>query len=200
MVNIGKTIFIDRIGHSVYRKYKLVSVECLVDDFDKAVVDLLIYWRNRMVHFDVDNDISKESRSILKKDSCKDKSVKSTHLDVSQMLQSFDDGECPKFKEMAFVIRKTISFVESIDRVLLAKVDTLSFLESVLKNEFKEKNQVFKRIFRTVGEKRRQKVMQLICTYGFVEIENNDENVKMFIDNITTISYMEAKEKLLALN
>ena len=190
----------DEIGHSVYRKYKLVSVEYLVDDFDKAVVDLLICWRNKMIHFDADNDISKESRNILKMNSSEDKSVNSTHLDVSQMLLSFDKGECPKFKEMAFMIRKTISFVESIDKVLLAKVDTLSFLESVLKKEFKEKDQLFESIFRTVGEKRKQKIMQLICTCGFVEIENNDENVNMFIDNITTISYKEAKDKLLALN
>lgn len=185
-------------GHRVYEKYKLISDEYAVNDIDKAVVDLMICWRNRMVHFDADNDISRESRNILTTCINEDETTQRIHLDINQMLNSFDKNECPKFKEMAFMISRTISFVESIDKILLDRADVLTVLRDVLCNELKNNPHIFDGIFLTVGDKRRQKIIQFIKTCGFVELENNSEDENGFIDNISSISYKEAKDKLLS--
>ena len=185
-------------GHSVYEKYKLVSDEYAVNDVDKAVVDLLICWRNRMVHFDAGNDISKESRNVVATILGEDESVKKTHLDIAQMMDSFDRKGCPRFKEMAFMTSKTISFVECLDKILLDEVDVLTALDDILSSELKRNQQIFDGIFSTVGDKRRQKIIQFIKNCGFVEIEDSSKEVNMFIDFISNISYKEAKDKLLS--
>lgn len=64
-----------------------------------------------------------------------DETKKKIHLDSNRMLNSFDQNECPTFKEMAFMISRTISFVESIDKILLDRVNVLTVLNDVLCNE-----------------------------------------------------------------
>ena len=134
-------------GHRVYEKYKLVSDEYEVSDIDKAVVDLMICWRNRMTHFDAGNDISNESRNILIVSINEDETIKKIHLDSNKMINSFDQNECPTFKEMAFMISRTISFVESIDKILIDRVNVLTVLKDVLCNEFKNNPHIFHSIF-----------------------------------------------------
>lgn len=188
----------DGTGHRVYEKYKLVSDEYEVSDIDIAVVDLMICWRNKMTHFDADNDISNESRNILAASINEDETVKKIHLDSNQMINSFDQNECPTFKEMAFMISRTISFVESIDKILIDRVNVLTFLNDVLCNEFKNNPHIFHSIFSTTGDRRRKRLIQFIKNYGFVEVENNSEDEKNFIDHILRMSYKEAKDKLLS--
>lgn len=185
-------------SHRVYEKYKLVSDECALSDIDKAVVDLMICWRNRMTHFDADNDISNESRNILIECVNEDETTKKIHLDSNRMLNSFDQNECPTFKEMAFMISRTISFVESIDKILLDRVNVLTVLNDVLCNEFKNNPHIFHSIFSTIGNRRRKRFIQFVKHCGFVEVENNSEDENSFIDEILGYSYKEAKDKLLA--
>ena len=151
-----------------------------------------------MVHFDADNDISKESRNVVATILGEDESVKKTHLDIAQMMDSFDRKGCPRFKEMAFMTSKTISFVECLDKILLDEVDVLTALDDILSSELKRNQQIFDGIFSTVGDKRRQKIIQFIKNCGFVEIEDSSKDVNMFIDFISNISYKEAKDKLLS--
>lgn len=188
----------DGIGHSIYGKYRLVSDAYALSESDKAVVDLLICWRNRMVHFDADNDISKESRNVIESSLYEDELVIKTHLDIGQMLYSFDKKESPKFKEITFMVRKTISFIECLDRLLLDKKDTLSILDDRLCDELKNNNQIFNGIFLTEGDKRKQKLIQFIKNCGFIDLDNNNEDEKLFIENISAMSYREAKNKLLS--
>ncbi|RKI85061.1 hypothetical protein D7V83_05280 [bacterium 0.1xD8-71] len=179
----------DGTGHSVYEKYKLICEKYTVSEIDEAVVDLLICWRNRMTHFEADNDILKVSRNILTTGLSEGEMTTKYHLDTKQMLNSFDKKECPKFKEMAFMIRRTISFVESLDKILLNDVDISVFLEDMLCNELKNNPAAFNGIFSTVGDKRRQKIIQFIKSRGFVGLENNGEKGKIFIDDISAMSY-----------
>lgn len=72
----------DGISHSIYAKYMIVLNTYEISQIDKAIVDLLICWRNRMVHFDADNDISKESRIIIMTKLARDELVIKTHLDI----------------------------------------------------------------------------------------------------------------------
>lgn len=183
--------------HSVYQKYKLISDEYTISDIDKAVVDLLICWRNRMIHFDADNDILEKSRNVLTTIKDEDEIINKTHMDIKQLLDSFDKKECPKFKEMAFMIKRTILFVESIDKILLDRLDVLAFLDDMLCSELKNNPQCFERIFLTVGDKRKQKIIQYIKNCGFTRLEDNSEEENKFIDYISLMSYKEAKDRLL---
>ncbi len=128
----------------------------------------------------------------------KDKIIQKTHLVINQMLRSFDKRECPKFKEMAFMIKRTISFVESIDKMLLDRLDVLTILDDVICSELKNNPQVFEYIFLTTNDKRKQKIIQSIKNCGFVALENSSEEENRFIDNISLMSYKKAKYRLLS--
>ena len=88
--------------------------------------------------------------------------------------------------------------MECLDKLLLDKKDTLSILDNRLCIELKHNNYIFNGIFLTVGDKRKQKLMQFIKNCGFIDFENTNEDEKLFIDNILLMSYKEAKNKLLS--
>ena len=48
--------------------------------------------------------------------------------------------------------------------------------------------------FSTIGDRRRKRLIQFIKNCGFVEVENNSEDEKNFIDYILRLSYKEAKD------
>lgn len=187
----------DGTGHSVYEKYRIIANEYTASDIDTAIVDLLICWRNRMIHFDADNDILKISRDILKTKLDDDERAQKCHLNIEQMLNSFDQTKCPTFKEMAFLIRKTICFVESIDKMILDEVNIINLLDDTLCFILKKDQHIFKGIFSTEGDRRKQKLNQFIKTCGFVEIENNSKEERRYIDQICQMSFKEAKDKIM---
>lgn len=186
---------ISRTGNSVYRKFKIISEEYTVSAIDKAAVDLLICWRNRMIHFGASNNISNESREILKTILDEDKTAMRCHLDGNRMLQSFDDKKSPKFKEIAFMVNKTISFVENLDKILLSEKNIYEFLYSTLHNEFKMNFLVFNGVFSTSGLKRKKKITELIRRCGVMDF--NDSDIKTLTEELSCLSYQDAKARFL---
>ena len=77
-------------------------------------------------------------------------------------------------------------------------MDVLTILNDVLCNELKNNNYIFDGIFLTVGDRRRKKIIQFFKNCGFVELESNSEDENKFIDYISSISYKEAKDRLLS--
>lgn len=71
-------------------------------------------------------------------------------------------------------------------------------MDDKLCSELKNNNRIFDGIFWTKGNKRKQKLIQLIKQCGFIDLENNNEDEKIFIDNLSAMSYKEAKNKLLS--
>lgn len=187
----------DGTGHSVYEKYKVITDEFIINEIDSAIVDLLICWRNRMTHYDANNVLLNRSRVVLEEKLKEEESVVKYHLNPIQMLESFDKKKCPTFKEMAFLIRKTISFVESVDRIILNKIDVMKVLDDTLCFELRGNSNIFDGIFSKKDFKRRQhKVFEFIKSCGFIDLENNSIEEEEYIDQICKMSYKEAKDRI----
>ena len=119
------------------------------------------------------------------------------HLDVSQMLDRFNRGECPTFKEAATLISMTIHFVEELDGILLRDIDQYRFLETslfkMLKSE--KKTGVFS-LRNTTPEKRKKKLKQFFVTAGVSEEFYNGDGER-FLDEVVNLKEDEFISKVL---
>lgn len=123
---------------SVYRNFFSISKFFSVSNLNTAMVDLLICWRNKLVHYKADNNIKNESRIILKEN----KGIileKHNGLDIENTLKSFDKkGEIPTFKEITSLIKATIDFVYEIDKKLIERIDVIKYADTILLQHIKE--------------------------------------------------------------
>ena len=194
----GDTFEIRDTGHSIYKKFRCVINNHKELALDKiAYVDLLISWRNNTVHFDAENKLMTESIDYFRNIPEGDVVTNTYHLDVNKMLERFNSGDCPTFKEAATLISMTIHFVEELDGILLRDIDQYRFLETslfkLLKND--KKTNVFS--FRnTTPEKRKKKFKQLFVAAGIPEDFYNEDGER-FLDEIVNLKHDEFISKVL---
>lgn len=198
LYNEEEGLKIAKTKHSVYNKFDCVihnHPELAVSKF--AYVDLLICWRNNSVHFDAENKLMTESISYFRNIPEDDVVTNTYHLDVGQMLDRFNRGECPTFKEAATLISMTIHFVEELDGILLHDIDQYRFLETYLFKllNSEKKTSVFS--FRnTTQEKRKKKLKQFFVVEGISEDFYNEDGER-FLDEIANLKEDEFISKVL---
>ena len=193
-----ESLEIAKTKHSVYNKFYCVirnHPELAASKF--AYVDLLICWRNNSIHFDAENKLMTESINYFRNIPGDDVVTNTYHLDVNQMLERFNRGKCPTFKEAATLISMTIHFVEELDSILLCDIDQYRFLETSLfktLNSEKETN-VFN--FRnTTPEKRKKKLKQFFVSVGISEDFYNEDGER-FLDESVNLKEDEFISKVL---
>lgn len=182
--------------HSVYNKFKCVAKNHpQIATNKKAFVDLLICWRNNLMHFDAENDLLWESEKYFKNIPDDDAIVNNYHLDSSSMLCRFRNGDPPTFKEVTTLISTTIHFVEELDKILLGDIQQDIYLENTLRVLVREDLTdlgVFS--FRnTTPEKKIKKLKQLFKTIGIDQSFYN-EGGESFLEKIAKMSKEELKE------
>lgn len=198
LYNEEEGLKIAKTKHSVYNKFDCVihnHPELAVSKF--AYVDLLICWRNNSVHFDAENKLMTESISYFRNIPEDDVVTNTYHLDVGQMLDRFNRGECPTFKEAATLISMTIHFVEELDGILLHDIDQYRFLETYLFKllNSEKKTSVFS--FRnTTQGKRKKKLKQFFVAEGISEDFYNKDGER-FLDEIANLKEDEFISKVL---
>lgn len=185
---------------SVYKKYKCVLEHHTVfPDNQKAFVDLLICWRNNMMHYDAENELLPSTRRYFEKIPNEDIVITKYHLNIGEMLERFNNGESPTFKEITTMISMTIHFVELLDSVLISNVDQKVYLRILLYKEYKKNTDTvtnFLSFQNCSVEKKTKKIKQFFATHGIDDDFYNDEG----IDFINSISSMSAKELIQNLN
>lgn len=209
-------------GHSVYKKYKLmVQWYPNIDNNKQAFVDLLICWRNRLIHYDADNKLSKETVEYFKNESCKDKELEKYNFDVNEMIISFEKKEYPTFKETATMISMTLSFVEQLDRDLLKNIVIRKYMDDII-CEYLDSEKKVHRFFdnyyikdtkevreaknaseakkirdNNVIQAKKKCLKQFFKTYGIEESVNADgEQDDDYIELIAHLSVEEVKKRL----
>lgn len=194
----GESIEIAKTKHSVYNKFDCVirnHPELAVSKF--AYVDLLICWRNNSVHFDAENKLMTESDNYFRNIPEDDVVTNTYHLDVNQMLNRFNRGECPTFKEAATLISMTIHFVEEVDSILLRDINQYRFLETSLFNLLKTEKDTSVFSFRnTTPEKRKKKFKQLFIAAGISEDFYNEDGER-FLDEVVNLREDEFINKVI---
>ncbi|MFZ7131194.1 MAG: hypothetical protein ACOWWR_02435 [Eubacteriales bacterium] len=116
-----KTIF-DGAGRSVYNKAMGVAVYFKIDSLLTAFIDLLISYRNNLLHYSSENEIKLAHESILKNDEAAIYS-KYSGLDINKLLDDYKKGDPPTFKDVASLTRISHEFIESVDKMI---IDNLS--------------------------------------------------------------------------
>lgn len=133
-----ESINIDKTKHSIYNKIRIITENHKeLDPIKSAFVDLLICWRNNMLHFDADNALLQSSNTMFKKESTAI-AVEKYHLNIGEMLEHFHANATPTFKEIATMFSMTIHFVEELDGLLMNDIDKTTYCEIILKKFLKE--------------------------------------------------------------
>ena len=192
-----ESLKIAKTKHSVYNKFACViqnHSELTVSKF--AYVDLLICWRNNSVHFDAENKLMSESINYFRNIPEDDVVTNTYHLNVVQMLERFNSGECPTFKEAATLISMTIHFIEELDCILLRDIDQYRFLETSLFKLLNSKKEMSVFSFRnTTPEKRKKKLKQFFVTNGISEDFYNEDGER-FLDEVVNLKREEFISKV----
>ena len=119
------------------------------------------------------------------------------HLDVNQMLDRFNKGECPTFKEAATLISMAIHFVEDLDNILLRDIDQYRFLETSLLKLLQTGNTSSVFSFKnTTPEKRKKKFKQFFVAAGISEDFYNEDGER-FLDEVVNLTQDEFINKVL---
>ena len=189
---------IARTKHSVYNK-----LACIINNHSElavnqyAYVDLLICWRNNLVHFDAENQLLPSSLQYFRNIPSDDIVANIYHLNVAEMLNRFKNGECPTFKETATLISMTIHFVEELDKLLLRDIQQYRFLEIFLYQLLQQeanRTSVFDYMNKT-SEKRKKRLIQLFATNGINQDFYNDDG-KRFLQDISELKEDEFKTRV----
>lgn len=184
--------------HSVYNKLTCVINNHRELSINKyAYVDLLVCWRNNLVHFDAENQLMPTSLNYFKNIPSDDIVTNTYHLDVDKMLNRFNNKECPTFKETATLISMTIHFVEELDRLLLRDIQQYRFLEVFLYQLLQQganKTNVFDHTNTTSG-KRKKRLLQLFATNGISRDFYNDDGEK-FLQDVSELEEDEFKTRV----
>ena len=193
-----ESLEIAKTKQSVYKKFRCVinnHTELSVNIY--SYVDLLICWRNNLIHFDADNQLMPESIYYFKNIPSDDVITNTYHLDVSQMLERFNSGGCPTFKEAATLISMTIHFVEELDNILLRDIQQYQFLEiSLLKLLKSETETISAFSFKnTTIEKRKKRLKQFLVTAGISEDFYNEDGER-FLDEVVNLKQDEFISKV----
>ncbi|MBO0368513.1 hypothetical protein GIB23_15610 [Pseudomonas putida] len=121
---------------SVYKKAAAFASWVPTVEIEAALVEVLITWRNNVMHELADNLISSHSKCILR-ESSKQIAIQYCNLDSSSLLGKAESGADLTFKETASLISAAHKFVEAIDHYVLAKLDRPTFYLALLDETLK---------------------------------------------------------------
>ncbi len=163
----------DGAGRSVNSRFELFYREAreVCNEIDKyaALVALAIQWRNNIVHFGANNELNKEYKLILKENQAFYMN-EFRHLDVAEMLKSFELKDYPSFKEVTSMINAIHKFVELLDAFLLDSLNIERFKEEILEKHCSS-HKLARRKINSLSEKRKEMyLMTMFRQYGF-EVE-----------------------------
>lgn len=198
LYNQQESMEIANTKHSVYNKFL-----CVIKNHPEltpnlyAYIDMLICWRNNSIHFDAENQLTENSLRYFKNVPDDDIVVNKYHLDTNKMVERFNAGACPTFKGVATLIGLTNQFVDNLDQILLREIQQYEFLEAVLYQVIKgkdNKTNVFDRT-NTTPEKRQKKLKQFFVTAGITEEFYNDEGER-FLAEVAELSGDEFRKQV----
>lgn len=125
-------------GQSIYKSVIGVADEIKVDPVLIGLMEVLITWRNYVSHYDIDNEIRKESWEILLKN---EENIKTqfSGLEIVQLKDTWENNKDFTFKETASLIKATQLFVEEVDTYILKNLDLEQYIVENLEKYFSNK-------------------------------------------------------------
>jgi hypothetical protein len=110
----------DGTNHSVARKVSAFASHYDIEAIPLALVDVLITWRNNVIHALAENELQESTEKTLR-NLGKEIAEGYRGLDPAALPSKAIRGEALTFKETASLIRATHNFVELVDKAVLAR-------------------------------------------------------------------------------
>ena len=181
-------------SRSIYKRTNIICNHYEISTISYAIFDLLICWRNRLIHYSANNDILEGNRSILRK-STDIIAEQYCGLDIESTLESFKQGHIPTFKEVASLMKSTIELAYEIDNKLIEDLDLIVFADQLLVKYFKDNSESrLNHIFSKSQQTKQKSLKQILIQNGFCDKNKNE--VDEFCVRVSDINHAEAKIKM----
>ncbi|HFU4060404.1 TPA: hypothetical protein ACGOZ1_001846 [Streptococcus suis] len=163
-----------------------------ITQYEKDLVFIMIKWRNGLIH-QLPDYSNFEDYQTIKNSLIDNKDMiynNHCHLDIEELLSSFEKREVPTFKETASMIKATIDYVTQVDLAIVGNLDFADYIKNALSIHFKdlEQNNLirYNKYFQ-FDEDRKVRYLQTVLVESFrlkKEIFMNDSIVKQVIQDI----------------
>lgn len=168
---------LDAANRSVQKKVLAVAAHYSVEPSALALLDVLITWRNNVVHELAENTLRAETKAVLQ---AHKESIAATYrgLVVDQLPAKAEKGDPLTFKETASLINAAHHFVEHVDAKVIQSLDINSLCIGVIQDELDSKStNGFLAKFNSLPIEKRKRFVKnwLANTFGLVEI--SDETI-----------------------
>lgn len=182
-------------SRSVYRRVNVICDYYKINTVSSAFVDLLIGWRNKTAHFQADNNITSEHRKLLQ-DNHSFILTDFCGLDIAKLLENFDAGKVPAFKEVTSLTRAAINFIYELDDALLHSLDLTTYADRVLIHHLhsygkNDKNKSIDNIFSKDLYTKERIIKQILMQNGF-SAGTSRNDVDHFCEQVSRLSFKEA--------
>ena len=153
----------DGAGQSVFKKAMGVAEYFRTDRLQKAFIDLLICYRNNMLHFFSENEIKKEHYECLtgNEELIHDKYA---GLDIHKLLADYLGGSPPTFKDVATLTKISHEFIGSIDMKIIENLSAVYSYEAVVL-KLKEHKRIRENYLAGGFDDRKRIVSNILATY-----------------------------------
>jgi hypothetical protein len=128
----------DGTNHSVARKVSAFARHYDIEAIPLALVDVLITWRNNVIHALAENELQESTEKTLRNFG-KEIAEGYRGLDPAALPSKAMRGEALTFKETASLIRATHNFVELVDKAVLARLDVASLCRRAIQDALDSK-------------------------------------------------------------
>lgn len=181
-------------SRSVYRRVNLICSHYSIQSIDYALVDLLICWRNRLTHFQAENEMLSQNKFALEREA---ENIKENYcgLHIDQTLKSFYDCGFPTFKEITSFVRASINLISEIDRCLLCNIDLVTYADRIIVKYLSDKKEYrLNNIFSKDSQTAEKSLRHILFQNGFISKDFNE--VDEFCNTISYLSVQNAKKAL----
>jgi hypothetical protein len=133
---------------------------------EKDMVELLVVWRNKVVHTKARDSLKGAlSQRLTESQSAIEGAYRG--LDIQRAIKSAQGGQAPSFKEITALVSAAQTFVERIDDALLTRIDLDSYLRAALTayvsdDPINRSNNIWGRD----PDRRRTSILQVAQNYG----------------------------------
>lgn len=165
---------LDGAGRSVLRKAEIYSTHYDIHPVTRALIDVLVTWRNNVFHELADNKIKEESRDALL-NGASYISENYRGLEAKDLPSKAEKGGALTFKETASLINAVHRYVQEIDTAVLAVFDEMSFCKTAVQDAINDREQKtgFAAKYFSLPTEQRQRFLRnwFMNSYGIFEAD-----------------------------
>ncbi|HET6747351.1 MAG TPA: hypothetical protein VFH06_04575 [Candidatus Saccharimonadales bacterium] len=191
--DLKKNIDNEENNRKIYTKLAIICEQYDIKDTRLALVHVLICWRNRLTHYDAENDISVKDTELLLEDK---EAIKAKYrgLDIQLALESFYKKQPPTFKEVASLVSASIDLVYAIDEALISELDKVVYADRVIIKYLKSDiSRRLNGLFSNEKEKINKSLQQILMQNGFSKSDEADNEIDQLCLDISSLSFDEIK-------